>query len=114
MKHYGRPICIWLARIFCVFHASIGLHFDGRRLASANVYAHGWWTNEGQKISKSLGNVIDPNALTAQYGLDQTRYFLMREVPFCNDGDFSATAMTHRMNGDLAMIWEICASVYCL
>jgi methionyl-tRNA synthetase len=66
------------------------------------VYAHGWWTNEGQKISKSLGNVIDPNALTAQYGLDQTRYFLMREVPFGNDGDFSATAMTHRMNGDLA------------
>ncbi|MGB2440780.1 MAG: class I tRNA ligase family protein, partial [Candidatus Puniceispirillaceae bacterium] len=50
----------------------------------------------------SLGNVIDPNALTAQYGLDQTRYFLMREVPFGNDGDFSATAMTHRMNGDLA------------
>jgi methionyl-tRNA synthetase len=66
------------------------------------VFAHGWWTNEGQKISKSLGNVIDPNALTAQYGLDQTRYFLMREVPFGNDGDFSATAMTHRMNGDLA------------
>ncbi|MGB1758485.1 MAG: methionine--tRNA ligase, partial [Candidatus Puniceispirillaceae bacterium] len=66
------------------------------------VYAHGWWTNEGQKISKSLGNVIDPNALTAQYGLDQTRYFLMREVPFGNDGDFSAAAMTHRMNGDLA------------
>jgi methionyl-tRNA synthetase len=66
------------------------------------VYAHGWWTNEGQKISKSLGNVIDPNALTAQYGLDQTRYFLMREVPFGNDGDFSATAMVHRMNSDLA------------
>ena len=66
------------------------------------VYAHGWWTNEGQKISKSLGNVIDPNALTAQYGLDQTRYFLMREVPFGNDGDFSAAAITHRMNGDLA------------
>ena len=66
------------------------------------IFAHGWWTNEGEKISKSLGNVIDPNVLTAQYGLDQTRYFLMREVPFGNDGDFSATAMTHRMNGDLA------------
>ena len=65
------------------------------------VYAHGWWTNEGQKISKSLGNVIDPNTM-AQYGLDQTRYFLVREVPFGNDGDFSAIAMTHRMNGDLA------------
>ena len=46
------------------------------------VYAHGWWTNEGQKISKSLGNVIDPHALVARYGLDQVRYFLLREVPF--------------------------------
>ena len=66
------------------------------------VFAHGWWTNEGQKISKSLGNVIDPNALAEEYGLDQTRYFLMREVPFGKDGDFSAQAMIHRMNGDLA------------
>jgi methionyl-tRNA synthetase len=66
------------------------------------VYAHGWWTNEGEKISKSLGNVIDPNSLAEEYGLDQTRYFLMREVPFGKDGDFSQRAMIHRMNGDLA------------
>ena len=66
------------------------------------VYAHGWWTNDGQKISKSLGNAIDPNQLAATYGLDQTRYFLMREVPFGNDGDFSVQAMTQRINGDLA------------
>ena len=66
------------------------------------VFAHGWWTNEGQKISKSIGNVIDPNELIAKYGLDQTRYFMMREVPFGNDGDFSHTAMVHRMNSDLA------------
>jgi methionyl-tRNA synthetase len=66
------------------------------------VFAHGWWTNEGQKISKSLGNVIDPLQLIDQYGLDQVRYFLLREVPFGNDGDFSHTAMVHRMNGDLA------------
>ncbi len=66
------------------------------------VFAHGWWTNEGQKISKSLGNVIDPVALAETYGLDQMRYFLMREVPFGSDGDFSHSAMTHRMNGDLA------------
>jgi methionyl-tRNA synthetase len=66
------------------------------------VYAHGWWTNNGQKISKSLGNAIDPNQLAATYGVDQTRYFLMREVPFGNDGDFSIQAMTQRMNGDLA------------
>jgi methionyl-tRNA synthetase len=66
------------------------------------VFAHGWWTNEGQKISKSLGNVIDPYQLTRDYGLDQTRYFLLREVPFGNDGDFSHRAMVNRMNNDLA------------
>ncbi|WP_193370666.1 methionine--tRNA ligase [Pelagibius marinus] len=66
------------------------------------VYAHGWWTNEGQKISKSLGNVIVPSELIASYGLDQVRYFLLREVPFGNDGDFSHKAMVGRMNYDLA------------
>ena len=66
------------------------------------VFAHGWWTNEGQKISKSLGNVIDPLALIERYGLDAVRYFLMREIPFGNDGDFSHRAMVNRMNGDLA------------
>ena len=66
------------------------------------VFAHGWWTNEGQKISKSLGNVIDPFELVEKYGLDQVRYFLLREVPFGNDGDFSHTAMVNRMNGELA------------
>jgi methionyl-tRNA synthetase len=66
------------------------------------VFAHGWWTNEGQKISKSLGNVIDPLKLIERYGLDPVRYFLLREIPFGNDGDFSHRAMVHRMNGDLA------------
>ncbi len=66
------------------------------------VFAHGWWTNEGQKISKSLGNVIDPFALIERYGLDQVRYFLLREIPFGNDGDFSHRAMVNRMTGDLA------------
>ena len=56
----------------------------------------------GQKISKSLGNVIDPIELIDTYGLDQTRYFLLREVPFGNDGDFSRAAMITRMNRDLA------------
>ncbi len=66
------------------------------------VFAHGWWTNEGRKISKSLGNIIDPVALVDRYGLDQVRYFLLREVPFGNDGDFSHRAMVARMNDDLA------------
>lgn len=66
------------------------------------IYAHGWWTNEGQKISKSLGNVIDPYDLIKDYGLDQLRYFMIREVPFGQDGDFSRKNMIHRINGDLA------------
>jgi methionyl-tRNA synthetase len=66
------------------------------------VFAHGWWTNEGQKISKSLGNTIDPLALVDLYGLDPVRYFLLREVPFGGDGDYSQRAMVQRKNGELA------------
>ena len=70
--------------------------------APKRIFAHGWWTNEGQKISKSIGNVIDPFELVERYGLDPVRYFLMREVPFGNDGDFSHQAMVMRLNSDLA------------
>lgn len=66
------------------------------------VFAHGWWTNDGEKISKSVGNVIDPFELVQKYGLDPVRYFLLREVPFGNDGDFSDQAMINRINSDLA------------
>jgi methionyl-tRNA synthetase len=66
------------------------------------VYAHGWWTKEGQKISKSVGNVIDPYDIVEHYGLDQVRYFLLREVPFGNDGDFSHRAVLQRINTELA------------
>jgi methionyl-tRNA synthetase len=66
------------------------------------VFPHGWWTNEGQKISKSLGNVIDPIELIEEYGLDATRFFLLREVPFGNDGDFSRRSFVLRCNADLS------------
>lgn len=66
------------------------------------VFAHGWWTIEGQKMSKSLGNVIAPADLVARYGVDGSRYFLLREVPFGNDGDFSHTNALNRINNDLA------------
>ncbi|MDR1474969.1 MAG: methionine--tRNA ligase [Holosporales bacterium] len=66
------------------------------------VFAHGWWTNDGQKISKSLGNVIDPHDLMNKYGLDQVRYFLMRNMPFGEDGNFSDGLITGRINSDLA------------
>lgn len=67
-----------------------------------SVFAHGWWTVEGQKMSKSLGNAIDPGWLVEKFGVDQIRYFLMREVPFGLDGDFSFKALIHRINSDLS------------
>ena len=66
------------------------------------VFAHGWWTVEGQKMSKSLANVVEPNMLIDKYGVDPIRYFLLREVPFGLDGDFSHSALVHRINSDLA------------
>jgi methionyl-tRNA synthetase len=66
------------------------------------VFAHGWWTVEGEKMSKSVGNVVDPFEMADLYGVDAFRYFLLREVPFGNDGDFSENAMVHRINSDLA------------
>lgn len=67
-----------------------------------HVFAHGWWTIEGQKMSKSLGNVVDPHEIIKTYGVDEFRFFLFREVPFGLDGDFSKQAIVHRINGDLA------------
>src|SRR6185369_6835 len=66
------------------------------------VFAHGWWTVEGQKMSKSLQNVVEPNMLIDKYGVDVVRYFLLREVPFGLDGDFSHSALVNRLNSDLA------------
>ncbi|MFA7366565.1 MAG: methionine--tRNA ligase [Synergistaceae bacterium] len=66
------------------------------------VFAHGWWTVEGEKMSKSVGNVVDPFEMADLYGVDAFRYFVLREVPFGNDGDFSENAMVHRINSDLA------------
>ncbi|MFC1853027.1 methionine--tRNA ligase [candidate division CSSED10-310 bacterium] len=66
------------------------------------IFAHGWWTIEGRKMSKSLKNVVDPHLLIDSYGADAVRYFLLREVPFGNDGDFSHAAFIGRVNADLA------------
>ncbi|WP_333655819.1 methionine--tRNA ligase [Dissulfurispira sp.] len=67
-----------------------------------NIFAHGWWTVDGKKMSKSIGNVVDPNAMADKYGVDAFRYFLFREVPFGLDGDFSEDALIRRINTDLA------------
>ena len=66
------------------------------------VFAHGWWTVEGEKMSKSLGNFIPPKQLVDSYGVDAVRYFMLRELPFGSDGDFSHRAVVGRLNGDLA------------
>ncbi len=65
------------------------------------VFAHGWWTNEGEKISKSLGNTIDPIKLIEEFNLDYVRYFLMTEMPFGNDGNFSREAFINKVNSNL-------------
>lgn len=67
-----------------------------------NIFAHGWWTIDGKKMSKSVGNVVDPNEMIAKYGADAFRYFLFREVTFGLDGDFSEDALIRRINTDLA------------
>lgn len=65
------------------------------------IFAHGWWTNSGEKMSKSRGNFVDPVAIAEKYGVDAYRYFLLREMPFGQDGDFSERALIGRINNDL-------------
>ena len=66
-----------------------------------HVAAHGWWTRNGAKMSKSKGNVVNPREVADAYGLDNFRYFMLREVPFGGDGDFSQKALIDRINSDL-------------
>ena len=66
------------------------------------VFAHGFLLNSGEKMSKSVGNVVDPVALVDAFGVDQVRYFLLREVPFGQDGSYSEDAIIGRINADLA------------
>ncbi len=70
--------------------------------APKRVFAHGFLFNRGEKMSKSVGNVVDPFALIAAYGRDQMRYFFLREVPFGQDGNYSHEAIVNRINADLA------------
>ena len=67
-----------------------------------SIYAHGWWTIEGQKMSKSIGNVVDPNEIVYKYGSDQIRFFLLKEIPFGEDGNYSEELLVTRINSELA------------
>ncbi len=67
-----------------------------------HIAAHGWWTRNGEKMSKSKGNVVNPREVANAYGLENFRYFMLREVPFGQDGDFSQKALIDRINSDLS------------
>ncbi|MEA2111160.1 MAG: methionine--tRNA ligase [Campylobacterota bacterium] len=67
-----------------------------------HIGAHGWWTRDGEKMSKSKGNVVFPSEVAENYGLENFRYFMLREVPFGQDGDFSQRAFIDRINSDLS------------
>ncbi|MGC8942153.1 MAG: methionine--tRNA ligase [Sulfurihydrogenibium sp.] len=92
----GKDILRFHAVYWPAFLMSAGLEIPKK------VFAHGWWTVEGHKMSKSLGNVVDPFKAADEYGVDHLRYFLLREVPFGLDGDFSKSAVINRINSDLA------------
>ncbi|MCX8109946.1 MAG: methionine--tRNA ligase [Syntrophorhabdaceae bacterium] len=96
MHLIGKDILRFHAVYWPCFLMSIGIE------PPRHIFAHGWWTIEGQKMSKSLGNVIDPNEIASTYGVDEFRFFMFREVPFGMDGDFSKQAIIHRINSDLA------------
>lgn len=92
----GKDIIRFHAVYWPAFLMSAGIDLPKR------VFAHGFLFNKGEKMSKSTGNVVDPASLVEDYGLDQTRYFFMREVPFGNDGSYSHEAIVNRVNSDLA------------
>jgi len=75
---------------------------EARPALPTTLYAHGWWTVDGQKMSKSVGNTIDVDLLIQSFGRDATRYFFLRDIPFGNDGAFSYDGFLTRYNADLA------------
>jgi methionyl-tRNA synthetase len=92
----GKDIVRFHAIYWPAFLMSAGIELPKR------VFGHGFVFNRGEKMSKSVGNVIDPFALAEHYGLDQMRYFLLREIPFGQDGNYSHEAIVNRTNADLA------------
>ncbi len=85
------------------FHTAIwpAMLFSAGIEPPKRVFAHGWWTVDGKKMSKSVGNVVDPVAMAKKYSVDAFRYFVIREKPLGDDGDFSEKAIIARINGEL-------------
>jgi methionyl-tRNA synthetase len=92
----GKDILRFHAVYWPAFLMSAGIELPKR------VFAHGFLFNRGEKMSKSIGNVIDPITMAHHYGVDQMRYFFLREVPFGQDGNYSHEAIVNRINADLA------------
>jgi methionyl-tRNA synthetase len=92
----GKDIIRFHAVYWPAFLMSAGVTLPKR------VYGHGFLYNRGEKMSKSVGNVVDPFVLVGDYGIDQLRYFLLREVPFGQDGNYSRDGIVQRINADLA------------
>ena len=92
----GKDIVRFHAVYWPAFLMSAGVEVPRR------IFSHGFLFNRGEKMSKSVGNVIDPFALIDAYGVDQLRYFFLREVPFGQDGNYSLEAIVNRINADLA------------
>lgn len=103
-KKYWPANCHLIGKDIAWFHTVIwpAILFAAGLQLPKTVYCHGWLTVNGQKMSKSLGNVIDPVHIADAYGTDPLRYFLLRDVPAGEDGDFSENALIQRNNGDLA------------
>ncbi len=91
----GKDILKFHAVYWPAFLMSIGYELPKK------IAAHGWWTRDGEKMSKSKGNVINPKEVADAYGIENFRYFMLREVPFGADGDFSEKALIDRINNDL-------------
>src|SRR5437588_12622270 len=92
----GKDIVRFRAVYWPAFLMSAGIEVPRR------VFSHGFLFNRGEKMSKSVGNVVDPFALVDAFGVDQFRYFFLREVPFGQDGNYSLEAIVNRINADLA------------
>jgi methionyl-tRNA synthetase len=92
----GKDIVRFHAVYWPAFLMSAGIAVPRR------IFSHGFLFNRGEKMSKSVGNVVDPFTMADEYGVDQLRYFFMREIPFGQDGNYSHEAIVNRINADLA------------
>lgn len=103
-NQYWPPDLHLVGKDIIKFHAAIwpAMLLSAELPLPKRIFANGFFTIDGQKISKSLGNAIDPLELAREYSLDTLRYFLLRDIPFGNDGDFSQSRLHERYNADLA------------